>query len=67
MALEINDQICEDAFSKANDIYTLKFIFEMLIDFWTIVIKIHMADSLFVHLEDERIKLVLQKIDQWMN
>ena len=55
---EIYDHNCADAFTKSSDIYALKFIFEMLIDFWTAVVKIHMADSLFVHPEDERIKLI---------
>ena len=66
LAPKIYDHRCVNAFTKANDIYALGFIFEMLIDFWTVIIKIHMEDSLFVHPKDERIKLILQKIDQWM-
>ena len=38
----------------------------MLIDFCTATIEIHMGDSHFVHPKDERIKLILEKIDQWM-
>ena len=67
LAPEIYDHRFVDAFTKASDVYALGFIFEMLIDFWIAVLKIHMGDSPFVHPKDEIIKLILQKDDQWMN
>ena len=61
MAPEIYDHRCVDAFTKAGDVYALGFIFEMLIDFWTTAIKIHMGDSLFSHPKMKESNLFFKK------